>query len=47
VLSVCALAAAASASAADEPWRDASQPPGARADELLAALAFDQKVAPG
>jgi Glycosyl hydrolase family 3 N terminal domain len=30
--------------AADEPWRDASQPPGQRADELLAAMTFDQKV---
>jgi beta-glucosidase len=42
ILSTCA---AGSAAAADEPWRDASQPPGQRADELLAAMTFDQKVA--
>jgi beta-glucosidase len=43
VLALCATAAA-SATAADQPWRDASQPPLQRADELLAALSFDQKV---
>src|SRR5512132_426111 len=42
ILSVCV---AGSALAADEPWRDASQPPGQRADELLAAMTPDQKVA--
>src|SRR6266513_126791 len=42
ILSTCV---AGSAAAADEPWRDASQPPGQRADELLAAMTFDQKVA--
>jgi beta-glucosidase len=40
---LCAVAAA-SANAADQPWRDTSQPPLQRADELLAALSFDQKV---
>jgi beta-glucosidase len=46
VLATAALCAteAASASAADQPWRDASQPPLTRANELLAALSFDQKV---
>jgi beta-glucosidase len=29
----------------DQPWRDPNQPPGQRADELLAAMTFDQKVA--
>jgi beta-glucosidase len=43
VLAVCAIAAG-SAGAADEPWRDASQPPLTRANELLAVLTFDQKV---
>ena len=42
ILSMCV---AGSAMAADEPWRDASQPPGQRADELLAAMTPDQKVA--
>jgi hypothetical protein len=42
ILSTCI---AGSALAAGEPWRDASQPPGQRADELLAAMTFDQKVA--
>jgi beta-glucosidase len=42
ILSTCV---AGSAMAADEPWRDPSQPPGQRADELLAAMTFDQKVA--
>jgi beta-glucosidase len=42
ILSTCL---AGSAMAADEPWRDPSQPPGQRADELLAAMTFDQKVA--
>jgi beta-glucosidase len=37
--------AVAPATWAADPWRDASQPPGQRADELLAALSFDQKVA--
>ena len=39
---VCA--AAPGAAAAAEPWRDPGQPPLTRADELLAALSFDQKV---
>ncbi len=43
VLAVCA-AATGSAGAADQPWRDASQPALTRANELLAALSFDQKV---
>jgi hypothetical protein len=38
------LGAAAPAHAADEPWRDPSLPPAARADALLHALSFDQKV---
>ena len=42
ILSMCV---AGSAMAAGEPWRDASQPPGQRADELLAAMTPDQKVA--
>ena len=42
ILSMCV---AGSAMAADEPWRDASQPPGQRADELLAAMTHDQKIA--
>jgi beta-glucosidase len=43
VISACGVAAAPAA--ADDPWRDASQPPGQRAAELLAAMTFDQKVA--
>src|SRR5215470_16365683 len=35
---------AGQAMAADEPWRDPNQPPGQRADQLLAAMTFDQKV---
>ena len=42
ILSMCA---AGSAMAADEPWRDTSQPPDRRAAELLAAMTPDQKVA--
>ena len=42
---VVSMCIAGSAAAADEPWRDASQPPGQRADELLAAMTPDQKVA--
>ena len=42
ILSMCV---AGSAMAAGEPWRDPSQPPGQRADELLAAMTLDQKVA--
>jgi beta-glucosidase len=41
-ISACVAPAAL---AADQPWRDAAQPPGQRADELLAAMTFDQKVA--
>lgn len=33
------------AAAPEQPWRDPNQPPGQRADELLAAMTFDQKVA--
>jgi beta-glucosidase len=43
VLALCATSTAGAA-AADQPWRDASQPPLQRANELLAALSFDQKV---
>ena len=43
VISACVVGAAPAA--ADEPWRDASQPPGQRAAELLAAMTPDQKVA--
>ena len=42
---LCALGVVPSARASDQPWRDPSQPPGKRADQLLAALTFDQKVA--
>src|SRR5690349_23488021 len=42
ILSMCV---AASALAADQPWRDPSQPPAQRADELLAAMTPEQKVA--
>jgi beta-glucosidase len=42
ILSMCV---AGSAMAADEPWRDTSQPPGQRAAELLAAMTPEQKVA--
>jgi beta-glucosidase len=46
VLSVCALGATAPAgAAADEPWRDPTKPPAERADALLQALTFDEKVA--
>src|SRR3954468_9820502 len=38
------VAAGAPASWAADPWGDASQPPGQRADELLAAMSFNQKV---
>ncbi len=43
VISACVVGAAPAA--ADQPWRDASQPPGQRAAELLAAMTPDQKVA--
>ena len=43
LLVVCAATPGAAAAAA-EPWRDPGQPPLTRADELLAALSFDQKV---
>jgi beta-glucosidase len=42
ILSTCA---AGTAAAADQPWRDPGQPPGQRADELLAAMTPDQKIA--
>ena len=42
---ILSMSVAGSAMAADEPWRDASQPPGQRADELLAAMTQDQKIA--
>ena len=38
------LGVVAPAGAADQPWRDPSQPPATRADQLLSALTFDQKV---
>jgi beta-glucosidase len=43
VISACVVGVAPAA--ADQPWRDASQPPGQRAAELLAAMTPDQKVA--
>jgi beta-glucosidase len=43
VMSACVVGA--TPAAADQPWRDASQPPGQRAAELLAAMTPDQKVA--
>src|SRR3954469_18850173 len=42
---VVSMSVAGSAMAAGEPWRDASQPPTQRADELLTAMTPDQKVA--
>jgi beta-glucosidase len=42
ILSICV---AGPAMAADEPWRDTSQPPGQRAAELLAAMTPEQTVA--
>jgi beta-glucosidase len=45
VLVVVACACLAPPALADDPWRDSAQPPGQRADELLAAMSFDQKVA--
>src|SRR5215472_2465274 len=39
------LVGAASPAWADQPWQDPSQPPSQRADELLAALSNDQKIA--
>ena len=42
---VVSMSVAGSAMAAGEPWRDASQPPAQRADELLTAMTSDQKVA--
>src|SRR5262245_8077312 len=41
---VCTLGVAAPAGAQDEPWRDPSRPPATRAEQLLNALTFDQKV---
>jgi beta-glucosidase len=41
---VCTLGVAAPAGAADQPWRDPSRPPATRAQLLLDALTFDQKV---
>jgi beta-glucosidase len=46
VVAACTLGVVAPAAVAqDQPWRDASQPPATRADQLLRALTFDQKVA--
>src|SRR3954449_8348728 len=42
---VVSMSVAGSAMAAGEPWRDASQPPTQRADELLTAMTPAQKVA--
>ena len=41
----CALGVARARRAVDQPWRDPNQPAARRADQLLAALTFDQKVA--
>src|SRR5512144_2529368 len=42
---VVTLGVAAPAGAVDQPWRDPSRPPATRAEQLLSALTFDQKVA--
>ena len=44
VLVLTLWACAVGGAQAADPWRDTSQPPGQRADELLAAMTFDQKV---
>jgi beta-glucosidase len=44
VVVVCTLGVVAPAGAADEPWQDPGQPPATRAEQLLDALTFDQKV---
>src|SRR5262249_38361218 len=41
LLSTCI---AGQAMAADQPWHTPGQPPGQRADELLAAMSQDQKI---
>jgi beta-glucosidase len=43
-LVVCVVALCAAAPVAVADWHDPTEPPGQRADELLAALSFDQKV---
>ena len=43
IVAACGLTAT-TAAATERPWRDPGQPPGQRADELLAAMTFDQKV---
>ena len=45
VVVACTLGVVAPAGAADQPWRDPSRPPATRAEQLLGALTFDQKVA--
>jgi beta-glucosidase len=45
VLVVAMWNCAVGSALADEPWRDPGQPPGQRADALLAAMTFDQRVA--
>jgi beta-glucosidase len=42
---ILSMGLAGSAMAADQPWRDAGQPPAQRAAELLAAMTQDQKIA--
>ncbi|HEY7621455.1 MAG TPA: glycoside hydrolase family 3 C-terminal domain-containing protein [Solirubrobacteraceae bacterium] len=44
LVGILSIVVAGQAIAADEPWRDPGQPPGRRADELLAVMSFDQKV---
>src|SRR3954452_20050560 len=45
IVTIGALGSAASARAADQPWRAPSQPPATRTAELMSALSFDQEVA--
>jgi beta-glucosidase len=44
-VTIGALGGAASARAADQPWRDPHQPAATRTAELMSALSFDQEVA--
>jgi beta-glucosidase len=45
IVTIGALGSAASARAADQPWRDPNQPPATRTAQLMSALTFDQEVA--
>jgi beta-glucosidase len=45
IVTIGALGSAATARAADQPWRDPSQPPATRTAELMSALTFGQEVA--